>query len=131
MFLRFYNTSLKRRWLKDPESACQDAVYRMSILVAGPLELVAGSLIFSIEKISGANWSRGTTAFVYIGCFLIVQLISQRTLKEKFLSYGDTPNVARQYDRQKSLADLMAEIVCFLSIVGFFLIVLLSTSGFE
>jgi hypothetical protein len=131
MFLRFYNTSLKRRWLKDPESACTDAIYRMSILIAGPLEFVGGSLIFAIEKISGANWSRAISAIVYVGCFLIAQLISQGTLKEKFLRYSDTPDVARQYDRQKSLTDLTVEIACFLCILGFLLLILLSTSGFE
>src|SRR5579864_5205406 len=61
MFLRFYRRSLKRSWLQDPQNACGDAINRMSVPIAGPLEFTGASLIYLFEKITRVHWG-GSTA---------------------------------------------------------------------
>ncbi len=122
VFARYYAGSLGRPWIRTPEAARTDALYRLAVSVAAPLLLVTAILIACTKKLVPELFSGRTSGLVFAGAFLLIGLSVNLALNAAF---GDATDLAESYDKPRTRAELVFEIVSWVSIAGYVLSILL------
>lgn len=86
MFLRCYATSLRRPWLKDAESAFNDARYRLSIPVAAPFVVVIAAATLIARRVNPALQSSRMAAVIICSGLVLIGVGTYVTLGRMFRS---------------------------------------------
>ena len=128
LFLRFYAKSLTRPWIDDPSEACSEATYRLSILLAAPVVVVDSMAVAVCRALFPTVFSRLVTFLTFAAGFIVVELIAQSALSDRFSAYASRPDAAKQFDKPRSTGEIAFEICCWASTALYIRILLLALS---
>jgi hypothetical protein len=127
MFFRYYAGSIARPWIKTPESACNDAIYRMSILVAAPFVLcvaICGLLLIIFDPLGPIARQR---AAVGVGEFILPNIFTYFILRSLFSNCTPTAQSTRNGGAERK-SDFVIDVVGGASVLGYVIVFVASAS---
>jgi hypothetical protein len=121
VFARYYASSSARPWIKSPEAACDDAIYRMSILIAAPFVLATALLELLFMKVDPTGLLRRYRAVLFTGGFLITSGAVYFALRSMFDSYSSEAHMSRSGVPSELILELVGGACIFGYVVTFFI----------
>jgi hypothetical protein len=116
MFLRAYAASLSRPWLKNSESAFDDARYRLSIPLAAPFVAMMALLVLILRQIIPSILSRRAAALLICGSLIFVGVVVYVALGRFFKRYTEQPELARRLARSSSPGEATMEVFLWICV---------------
>jgi small neutral amino acid transporter SnatA (MarC family) len=117
MFLRFYAASLKRPWIKSPQSAFDDARYRFSVPLAAPFVALNAALSVVVRHTSPATVSARAAAVIICVSLVAAGLLVFLILGRLFSDWRKTPEIAAPFEQPMSKWELVVQIALWSCVV--------------
>ena len=117
VFLRFYAASLKRPWIRNPQSAFDDARYRFSVPLAAPF--VALTAIRSVveRRMRPDALSARTAAIVICVSLVSAGVTAFHILGRLFSDWSATPEMAQDFAQPVSKREIVVQVALWSCVV--------------
>jgi hypothetical protein len=111
MFLRFYAASLKRPWIKSPQSAFDDARYRFSVPLAAPFVALTAALSVVVRRTSPETVSARAAVIIICVSLVAAGLLVFLILGRLFSDLRKTPEIAARFEQSASKREIVVQVM--------------------
>jgi hypothetical protein len=117
VFRRFYAASLNRPWIKSPESAFDDARYRLSVPLAAPFVALTAVLVVVVRQTSPDALSARAAAIIVCVSLVAAGVAVFCILGRLFSDWRTTPEIAARLEQPVSQWEIIVQVFLWSCVV--------------